>query len=337
MTFSIPNVPKCNAFNALRILCCFIVIMMHVLDLSGTSSVFRPFFDGHVAVCVFFILSGFWVTKSYLSSNNLKEYFFKRAKRILPMYYISVGGGLLAFAFASEIPLKEFFCNLETWKYLFWNCIFLNFMHPTLPGCFGDKFVAVNGALWTIKIEIAFYILLPLLIKILKKLKSLKQINIILSFLYILSIVYAYILQRYADFWHLPKQLANQFPAFVSCFVCGIFCLFNFEWIIKKLNILIVPSIFVFTVHYITKTEFLMPLSLCFICMFFAFKFTSLSFIGEKKDYSYPMYLFHFPLIQLMTYYNFYKNCFPLAVVLTFAGTFFISYLVEKLLDFRKS
>ena len=41
-------------------------------------------------------------------------------------------------------------------------------MHPTLPGCFGDRFVAVNGSLWTIKIEIAFYILLPLLIKILK-------------------------------------------------------------------------------------------------------------------------------------------------------------------------
>lgn len=91
MTFSIPNVIKSNAFNALRILCCFIVITKHVLDLSGTSSVFYPFFDGHVAVCVFFILSGFWVTKSYLSSNNLKEYFFKRAKRILPMYYISVG------------------------------------------------------------------------------------------------------------------------------------------------------------------------------------------------------------------------------------------------------
>ena len=336
MIFSIPNVPKCNAFNALRILCCFIVIMMHVLDLSGTSSVFRPFFDGHVAVCVFFILSGFWVTKSYLSSKNLKEYFLKRTKRIIPMYYISVGGGLLAFAFASELPLKEFFCNPETWKYLFWNGIFLNFMHPTLPGCFGDKFVAVNGALWTIKIEIAFYIFLPLLIWVLKELKSLKHVNLFLLFLYVLSVLYTFLFQRYANFLHFPKQLGNQFPAFVSCFVCGILCLFNLEWIIKKLNLLIVPSIFVFALHYVSKTEVLMPLSLCVICMFFAFRFTALSSIGEKKDYSYPMYLFHFPLIQLMTYFDFYKNCFPLAVVLTFAGTFFISYIVEEFFGFRK-
>lgn len=209
-------------------------------------------------------------------------------------------------------------------------------MHPTLPGCFGDAFIAVNGALWTIKIELAFYILLPVLMWFLKKLKSAWQVNLVLAALYVLSVIYAFVFHRYAEIWHLPKQLANQFPAFVSCFVCGIFCLFNLEWIIKKLNILIIPSIFVFALHYISKTEFLMPLSLCVICMFFAFRFTALRSIGEKIDYSYPMYLFHFPLIQLMTHFAFYKNCFPLAVVLTFAGIFFISYFIEELPVFRK-
>lgn len=94
MTFTLPQISKRNAFNVLRIFCCFLVITMHILDLSHTKSILRPFFDGHVAVCVFFILSGFWVTKSFLSSADLKTYFKKRAKRILPLYYISVGGGL---------------------------------------------------------------------------------------------------------------------------------------------------------------------------------------------------------------------------------------------------
>lgn len=93
MTFSIPPVQNGNAFAALRLFCCSIVIAMHILDLSGTKSILRPFFDGHVAVCVFFILSGFWVTKSFLSSTDLKSYVAKRMKRILPLYYISIGGG----------------------------------------------------------------------------------------------------------------------------------------------------------------------------------------------------------------------------------------------------
>lgn len=333
MILFIPKIQQNSAFNALRIFCCFLVISMHILDLSGTVSVLRPVFDGHVAVCVFFILSGFWVTKSFLSSNNLKEYFIKRSLRILPLYYISVGGGLVAFAFASELPLKEFFINSETWKYIFWNCIFLNFMHPTLPGCFDEKFVAVNGALWTIKIEFAFYIVLPIFICFFKKMKSLKQLNASLAVLYIFSVLYTFILGRYANALHLPKQLANQFPAFVSCFASGMFLFFNWNWILKKLNLLIVPSVAIFALHYVFKTEFLMPFALSLICVFFSVRFTFFSLIGSKKDYSYPLYLFHFPLIQLMAHFNIYTECFPLAVFLTFAGTYFISVLAVKAVD----
>lgn len=333
MILTIPVLPKQNNFNFIRLFCCFLVISMHVLDLSGTVSILRPIFDGHVAVCVFFILSGFWVTKSFLSSKNLKEYFVKRSIRILPLYYISVGGGLVAFAFASEFPIKEFFTNAETWKYLFWNCIFLNFMHPTLPGCFDGKFIAVNGALWTIKIEIAFYVVLPILIWFFKKKKSLKQLNISFLVLYVLSILYTFILSRYANALHLPEQLANQFPAFVSCFASGMFLFFNWDWILKKINLLIVPSVIIFALHYVLKTEFLMPISLSLICVFFSTRFTFLGSIGSKKDYSYPLYLFHFPLIQLMAHFNFYTDCFPLALFLTFAGTYFISVLAVKLVD----
>lgn len=222
---------------------------------------------------------------------------------------------------------------METWKYLFWNSIFLNFMHPSLPGCFADNLVAVNGALWTIKIEITFYVLLPFLMKILKKLKSLFQVNMTLLVLYILSVFYAFVLQKYHNTWHLPKQLANQFPAFVSCFVSGMFLVFNWEWILKKLNLLIIPSVLIFILHYVTKTEFLMPIVLSLISIFFAIRLPILNSIEVKTDFSYPLYLFHFPLIQLMTHFDFYKTCFPLAFFLTFAGSFSISIIAMKIID----
>ncbi len=206
-------------------------------------------------------------------------------------------------------------------------------MHPTLPGCFDGKFVAVNGALWTIKIEIAFYIVLPILIYFFKKMKSLKQLNISLIVLYVLSILYTFILGRYASPLHLPKQLANQFPAFVSCFASGMFLFFNWNWILKKINLLVVPAVAIFALHYIFKTEFLMPFALSLICVFFSVKFTFFSSIGSKKDYSYPLCLFHFPLIQLMSHFNFYAECFPLAVFLTFSGAYFVSVLAVKAVD----
>lgn len=206
-------------------------------------------------------------------------------------------------------------------------------MHPSLPGCFAENSVAVNGALWTIKIEIAFYLLLPLLMCFLKKLKSLFQVNATLALLYVLSVLYTSLMQKYADVLHLPNQLANQFPAFVSCFVSGMFCLFNWEWILRKLNLLIFPGVLIFALHYVTKTEFLMPISLCIICIFFAMRFTFLSSVASKADFSYPLYLFHFPLIQLMSHFDFYKNCFPLAFFLTFAGTFLVSVFAMKLVS----
>lgn len=145
-------------------------------------------------------------------------------------------------------------------------------MHPSLPGCFAENLVAVNGALWTIKIEIAFYLLLPVLIWFLKKLKSLLQVNLTLLVLYVLSVLYTFLLQKYAEVFHFPSQLANQFPAFTS-----------------------------------------------------------------KTDFSYPLYLFHFPLIQLMAHFGFYKNCFPLAFFLTFPGVYLASVIALNVVALFKN
>ena len=42
---------------------------------------------------------------------------------------------------------------------------FLNFAHPNLPAVFANNSMqAVNGALWTLKIEVLFYISVPLLV-----------------------------------------------------------------------------------------------------------------------------------------------------------------------------
>lgn len=129
--------PEKNAFNALRLICCLIIIVGHCLDLSGLSKTisFRPIFDMHVCVCVFFILSGFFVTRSYLqkkqNGENVLRFYKRRASRILPSYYIVVLLCAVGFYFLSGLSAGDYFSSSGFWKYIFWNVLLLNFVCPS--------------------------------------------------------------------------------------------------------------------------------------------------------------------------------------------------------------
>lgn len=172
-TFISPvKVPEENSFNFLRLVCCLIVIYEHCVVLSGVNF---PCYDLRgIAVKVFFILSGFWITQSFLKSDSIKNYAIKRCKKILPQYWLVVlicAVGLSAF---SVLSLREYFCNGSFYKYLAANILTLNFIQPNLPGVFEDLALngSVNGSLWTIKIEIGFYILLPFIVFAVKSLRE---------------------------------------------------------------------------------------------------------------------------------------------------------------------
>ena len=321
----LPTIPKENAFNAIRLLLCFIVLLMHALGNVGISN--KYLLDGHMAVCGFFIISGFWITKSYFSTNNLKAFFIKRIKKIFPMYYISVIGFSLVCCYFSELSIKEYF-GLEYFKYLFWNCIFMNFMHPDLPGCFNGA--AVNGALWTIKIEIGFYIVLPLIIFIWKKIKSNKGKNIFFLALYVLSVLYTFILKRYAAQWHLPSQLERQLPGFISFFVSGMFIFLNWNLFLKIKNFLIVPSVIVFVVRYFTNTEILFPAAFAIIIVWAALFFKNLKTIGNYIDFSWGLYLFHFPLMQIIFYSAGGNISVPVYIASVTGIAFLLTFILEK-------
>ncbi len=168
-SFTLPQVPKDNAFNFLRLLCCLVVIYEHSVILSGIS---LPSLNLRgSAVNVFFILSGFWVTLSYFKSSSVKEYALKRCRKIFPQYWTVVVLSAVLLSSFSVLGVKEYFSNSGLYKYLIANILTLNFVHPSLPGVFEGMALggSVNGSLWTIKVELGFYIVLPVLIWILRK------------------------------------------------------------------------------------------------------------------------------------------------------------------------
>ena len=319
------EIPKENAFNAIRFILCMVVVFMHALGNVGISN--KYLLDGHMAVCGFFIISGFWVTKSYFSSKSVLHFFIKRIKKILPMYYISVIGFSIICLYFSKLGPKEYF-GIEYVKYLFWNSIFLNFLHPSLPGCFEGN--AVNGALWTIKVEIGFYIVLPALIYFWKKIKSQIGKNIYFLILYVLSVAYNLILKNYAVKWHLPYQLSYQLPGFISFFVSGMFIYLNWSFFLKIKNWLILPSVGIYFIRYFTNTEILFPAAFAIIIVWSALFFKFLSAVGKEIDFSWGIYLFHFPLMQIL-FYSVNKNvCIPVYVVSVLGISFMLTYIIEK-------
>lgn len=158
-------VPKENAFNFLRLIFALIVIYEHSVLLSE-SDILPCIGLRVIAVNVFFILSGFWVTQSYLRSSSIKEYAKKRCVKIFPLYFTVVIFSAILLVCFSTLSARDYFTDSGFIKYLIANLTTLNFIHPTLPGVFEGLALggSVNGSLWTIKIELGFYIILPLIV-----------------------------------------------------------------------------------------------------------------------------------------------------------------------------
>lgn len=69
----IPEIKKSNCFNAIRLFCCLIVIFEHAVVLTNTNINLIGGGFRELAVDIFFIISGFWVTISLFRSNSIKE------------------------------------------------------------------------------------------------------------------------------------------------------------------------------------------------------------------------------------------------------------------------
>ena len=144
--------------------------------------------SGTIGVEIFFVISGFLITMSYEQTHDIRLYFSKRFRRILPAYTFVVVMSGFGLALLTKLPVTEYL-SLSWLKYLVSNLLFLNFLQPTLPGVFENNPVsAVNGALWTLKIEMMFYLTLPIMMWFLSRVGALRGI----VFLYIISLLYTY-------------------------------------------------------------------------------------------------------------------------------------------------
>jgi len=252
--------------------------------------------DGLNGVRAFFVISGFFLFRSYQSSGTLRSYLTKRARRVLPAYIAVI---LICSAFGfflSDLSARDYF-SLDLLKYMFWNFLFLNFIHPTLPGVFQHQPLSlVNSSLWTLKIEIGFYLSVPIIMAATRWVR----LPALLVGFYIGSVVYA---QIFSDLFQTTGRpifhtLALQMPGQICYFLSGALIEHYKAPLYRHAALTVGAAIAAILLSWLLAVDALFPIAYGAIIIMIC---TRLPYLGNWErygDFSYGLYIFHFPILQ---------------------------------------
>jgi peptidoglycan/LPS O-acetylase OafA/YrhL len=169
---------KTNNLNLIRLVLALAVIYAHAYPLSlgagrGVDLINRltqgQATGGTVAVDLFFLISGFLITASWLHSSSMQNFLQRRVLRIYPAYVVAmvfsaalIWGICPAFRAMPEHQGAPYFLTLISWGIDFLkDCVMLTFNSISwkrvfdgnpYPGC-------ANASLWTIQKEFFCYLL----------------------------------------------------------------------------------------------------------------------------------------------------------------------------------
>jgi peptidoglycan/LPS O-acetylase OafA/YrhL len=177
MTEPIPLKKHYPALDGLRGIAILLVVLFH------NFRAFNYFFFGWLGVDLFFVLSGFLITDILLntvgSPHFLRNFFMRRMLRIFPLYYLVLIIFFIAFPLLGLYKQElQFYQDHQSWFWFYLQNWLLSTDSSPRGGAL-DHF-------WSLAIEEQFYIIWPLIILLVRKLKILA--GIMLSLLLALMI-----------------------------------------------------------------------------------------------------------------------------------------------------
>lgn len=322
-----------NNFDLLRLLFASVVCVVHVQQLSGLKELIAvtSFLSSVVAVKAFFVVSGYLIFMSFERSSSAWSYAQKRMRRIYPAYFTVVILCAIGLQFASQLSWAEYFSS-EWLKFLVANLAFANFLKQELPGVFdGNKLHAVNGALWTLKIEVMFYVSVPFFVYFFRRFGHARGLIIF----YLLSIFYTYLCNELAA-WSgnaLYVELGRQLPGQLCYFLAGAFYYFYSSRLQSSMVLFAFCALIVLLINDHVPLLVLEPFALATLVVFAA-TYRPLGNFGKYGDFSYGVYIIHFPMIQLLVQYGVLQDdpwlFLVVASLLTGVAAIALWHLVEK-------
>jgi peptidoglycan/LPS O-acetylase OafA/YrhL len=277
-----------NNFTLLRVLLALMVVLGHAKLLSGTTWPGFPFNLADAAVDSFFVVSGFLITGSYERCHGLLAFYVRRIFRLYPMYLFIVLAQ--AAAMMALLPGGPFSEPRETVRYVAANAMLANFLQYDIGGVLsGLRNPGINPSLWTLKIEIGFYLIVPLVYVATRRWGWR-----ILAAIFFGSVAYSLILHHVGE-----ERLGKQLPGQMQFFVAGM-ALYLYG---ERLRVNVWISALIAAVFFAAWTfvqpipDGIRPLIVAAFVHSFAL---STPPARLRTDLSYSVYLLHGPLLQIL-------------------------------------
>ena len=309
-----------NNFDFLRLFLASSVVWHHFLILTQQSIAFIPFdiIDRELAVKAFFVISGGLIWTSAARTENVMSYFKKRFFRIYPAYIFAlVFFSLLSFfIYSSDVN--------EIFSYLFWNSLFLNFLHPCIGNMFeNNTLCAVNGSLWTLKLEVGFYIFVGFCFYMFKR----KSLVILIGFTFVsvlLSFIFTVLMPDVIN-----PVFMNQLPFMFFYFGLGA-TLFSFY---SKLSVKNNSFIFLCVAFFYFVSDLFYPLFIVSFVYYIAYGLPFKIELSKLGDLSYGTYIFHFPIIQIFISLNLFVGNKYIDITIVFLLVYIFSFFTWHFLE----
>ena len=303
-----------NNFNLLRIYGAFQVLIQHsvyhlyinhtveVEKIDNWVTSFNGFLQNFHGVAIFFLISGFLISMSYDKHPHLGEYIKNRVLRIYPALYVNFLISILVLYLFGVLDLDFEFFMWVTAQVTFFQFYNLSAIHDFGTG-------VINGSLWTVSVELMFYMLLPILFYIYKKSRYLIVLISILSFS-----LWVYDVSSSHDSF-LNKLLHISIIPHLFVFIIGMGFYRYFDYLKQYIEDkfiwwFILYLLLIYTSSLLGTDEFI--LFFIFKWLIFSFMIFSLAFsfrglsdrILHKNDYTYGIYIYHMIVINIFVELN---------------------------------
>lgn len=300
-----------NNFDFIRLVAALFVLVTHSYQLSAyfhTKSELLEQVTEHyltlsyLGVGIFFIISGYLISQSLYRSVSTFDYLKKRVVRIFP--------GLVTVVFLSIIVLgplvttrrlPDYFADFETFTYLK-NCLLFR-SQTQLPGVFLTNPVGpqVNGSLWTLVYEFSFYLLLLFCYQ--TGFLRLRFLNLVLFLTGLAALPFLKQLPIYYNYYPSVNMSPGDLIRFLLFFWSGVLAFLykdrvqytGFGAFVAAIGCVGLMAFRQYTLFY-SLLYILWP----YLLFYLAYLPGSLNRFGKWGDFSYGIYIYSFPIQQLI-------------------------------------
>ena len=362
---------KIPVLDAFRFFASVLVVLVHYEVIFGESVVYGTF--ATTAVSWFFIVSGFILSYTYPSLDSLQDYrrfYLHRIIRIYPVYFLAVVVSSLFVSLNYLAIGDEFFSEVnrpfelihdlpEQKEAAFFTLATLrHLVFAQSVGSVETFKLVFNGPLWSIVLEIYFYLAFPLLLLMIKPLNTMTRI--------IVAFIMGYLLQLLLIQVNLPEAesydvINLNVPVYTNPFIRGIefifgmllykvFTFWDLRKVVGRLNwtpTIMTVLLYVIVVIYVHDnipyqySSFFLVVPFVTIMIYALLRLQwhpanhIVRYCTTLGGISYVLYSFHWPLMEIIQFYNLLPRMSSqfMQPVLVMLVLLVVSYLIYRFVE----